>query len=103
MNSTLDVMAGLGVGAFLLIVAVKGNSSQLVTLAEQDKGFLKWAIAVGILYYLRGIPELHESITLLIAAAFVGLFLLSGPQIAQQAESFWNSLSSSTSSSTTGA
>lgn len=92
MNDSLDVISGAAIGVFLLAVVVKGNSPQLVTLAIRDKAFLKWAIAVGILFYLSGVKQLHSSVSLLITAAFVGLFLIAGDKIIPQAKSFWTSL-----------
>jgi hypothetical protein len=88
----LDTLAGLILGAFLLAVAVQGNSGKMLDLAKRDKAFLKWAIAVGILMYLYSIPELKDSAGLLIAAAFIGLGIGVGPQIGQQATEFWKSL-----------
>lgn len=94
-SDSLDVVSGIAVGVFLLAVVVKGNSSQLVELAEQDKSFLPWAIAVGILFYLKGIKVLQGPLTEIIAAAFIGLFLLSGANIATQAKTFWQSIGGS--------
>jgi hypothetical protein len=95
MSDSLDVVSGIALGVFLLTVVVKGNSPKLVELALRDKGFVKWAIAIGILFYLRDIPEMKGPVTLLIAAAFIGLFLLTGSQIAAQASTFWESLGAS--------
>lgn len=95
----MDVMAGLVVGIFFVTVAAKGNSQQALQLAIKDKAFLKWAIAVGLLNYLRGIPNLRGPVTLLITAAFIGLFLLSGSSISAEAKKFWASLGTATASS----
>jgi hypothetical protein len=91
-TDSLDVLAGVAVGTFLLAVVVRGNSTQLVTLAEQDKSFLPWAIAVGVLFYLRSVKVLQGPLTEIIAAAFIGLFLLAGTNIATQAKTFWSSI-----------
>jgi hypothetical protein len=99
-DSTLDIISGLAVGTYILVVAVRGNSEQLIQLAEADKAFLKWGIAVGILVYLRSIPDLHESVSLLIAATFIGLFMMAGPSIVQGAQTFWASLGASGSENT---
>lgn len=88
----LDTLAGLLIGAFLLTVAVRGNSGKLVDLAKRDHAFLQWAIAVGVLYYLYNVPQLHDVMGWLIVLAFLGLFLTSGPKIAEQATNFWHSL-----------
>lgn len=88
----LDTLAGISIGAFLLAVAVKGNGNKLIDLAKRDRGYLQWAIAVGILYYLYSVPELKESMGLLIAGSFIGLGLLAGPKIASEGGKFWQSL-----------
>jgi len=92
MSDSLDTLSGLAVGVFLLVVVVRGNASQLVALAERDKAFLKWAIAVGILFYLRNIKLLSGPASELIAAAFIGLFLIAGDKIIPQVKSFWASI-----------
>lgn len=93
MNSdSLDVLSGVAVGVFLLMVAVKGNSAQMVALAKRDKAFLKWAIAVGILFYMRQAKLLNGPVTEIIVAAFIGLFLIAGDKIIPQVQSFWKSI-----------
>jgi hypothetical protein len=92
MSDSLDVISGIAVGAFLLTVVVKGNSNALVEQAIADKAFLKWAVAIGILFYLRGVNDLRGPVTLLISAAFIGLFLIAGDKIIPQAKSFWQSI-----------
>lgn len=92
MNSTLDILSGAALGAYLISVAAHGNSSALLAEATQDKAFLKWAIAVAILYWLYSVPALKGPVSLLIAAAFIGLAFTSGTAISAQASSFWQSL-----------
>ncbi|MHB8387517.1 MAG: hypothetical protein ACYDAO_09385 [Thermoplasmataceae archaeon] len=89
-----DVLAGLIIGAYLLTIAVKGNTSKLIDLAKQDKAFLKWALAVALLAYLYRVKELRGVIGLLIVAAFVGFGLKNYSSIEKNAVSFWDSLSS---------
>jgi RsiW-degrading membrane proteinase PrsW (M82 family) len=91
-NDSLDVLSGVAVGVFLLVVVVKGNSNALVNEAKADVSFLPWAIAVGILFYLRSVPDLKGPVTELIGAAFIGLFLLGSSKIIPQAKSFWQSI-----------
>lgn len=90
----LDLIAGIAIGAFLLAVAAQGNSQKLVDLAKRDKDFVKWAIAVGILYYLYDVPALRPVFGYLIALAFVGLALIAmnNEKFSEQVSSFWNSL-----------
>lgn len=92
MSDSLDVLSGVAIGVFLLMVVVKGNSAQMVTLAEKDVGFIKWAIALGILFYLKDVPMLKGPLTEIIIAALVGLFLIAGDNIIPQAKSFWASI-----------
>lgn len=89
--NAIDTLAGVAVGAFLLAVAVNGNSPELIELAKRDKAFLKWAIALGILMYLYSIPEIKGPVSLLIFAAFIGLGLTAGSNIAEQGKKFWSS------------
>jgi hypothetical protein len=88
----LDTLAGIVIGVFLLTVASKGKTSEMVALAKRDKAFLQWALAVGILVYLRGIPALAEPVKWLIGLAFLGLFLAKYPEIEKNARIFWDSL-----------
>jgi hypothetical protein len=92
MDNSIDVISGIAVGTFLLTVVVKGNSKALVEQAIADKAFIKWAVAVGILFYLRDVSGLKGPVTLLITAAFIGLFLIAGDKIIPQAKSFWTAL-----------
>ena len=89
--SFLDTIAGLAVGAFLLAVAVQGNSKKFVETIKRDKAFLQWAVAIGILFYLYTIPELKGPIGMLIIAAFIGLGLVAGPKIFSEGGRFWQS------------
>jgi hypothetical protein len=90
--SALDTIAGVAVGGFLIAVAVNGNSHSLVEQASKDRGFLKWAVAVGILAYAYKLPEMSGPVTLIIAIAFLALFLQNGSKIVGEASRFWGSL-----------
>lgn len=90
--SALDTIAGVAVGGFLIVVAVNGNSRALVNQAQKDRGFLKWALAVGILAYAYKMPGMSEPVTLIIAIAFLALFLQNGQKIVTEASRFWASL-----------
>jgi hypothetical protein len=92
MDDSLDLIAGGAVGVFLLIVVVRGNSPQLVELAKRDKAFLPWVIALGVLFYLRGVKLLNGPVSELIAAALIGLFFIAGDKIIPQVKSFWQSI-----------
>lgn len=90
--SFLDTIAGVSIGAFLLAVAVQGNSKKMIELAKRDKAFIQWAVAVGILIYLYNVPALKSSAGLLIGAAFIGLGIVAGNKIFSEGGKFWNSL-----------
>jgi hypothetical protein len=91
--SALDTIAGVAVGGYLIAVAVNGNSQLLIDQAIADRGFIKWAVAVGIALYMYKIPGMAEPVTMIIVAAFLALFLKNGTKIAEQATAFWDSLS----------
>lgn len=90
--NAMDTLAGISFGFYLLMVAVKGNTKAMLELANRDKGFLQWAIALGILWYLYDIPELRGVVSMLILAAFIGLGLIAGDNIIKQGSAFFNSL-----------
>lgn len=90
--NAMDTLAGVSFGFYLLMVVIKGNSKAMVELAYRDRGFLQWAIALGILWYLYGIPELKGPVSMLILAAFIGLGLIAGDNIIKQGSAFFNSL-----------
>ena len=90
--SALDTIAGVAVGAYLVAVAVNGNSAALIDQAKKDKAFLKWGVAVGIAAYAYSIPEAKGPVTLIIFAAFLGLFLNNGAKIVNSASQFWDAL-----------
>lgn len=91
--ASLDTIAGLAVGGFLVSVALHGNSDALIAQAKKDRAFIKWAIAVGIAAYAYKLPGAAAPVTLIITAAFLAMFLKNGTQIAEQADLFWKSLS----------
>jgi hypothetical protein len=90
--SALDTISGVAIGGFLITVAVKGNSPELIEQAKKDRGFLKWAVAVGVLAYIRTIPGMSGPVTSVIAIAFLALFIKNGTKIANQASQFWSVL-----------
>ena len=91
MNS-IDLIAGGAVGGYLLTVAMRGNTAKFFALAKRDKAFIKWGIAVAVLGYLYTLPNMHQAIGLIIAMAFLGLFLTNGSKIADGVDNFWKFL-----------
>jgi len=93
--SALDTIAAIGVGTYLISVAFQGNGEKLIDTLQEDKAFVKWALAVGIALYAYKIPEARGIVTLIITAAFIGLFLQQGTKISENASAIWNSLGDS--------
>lgn len=85
----LDTTAGIILGAYLIAVAVNGNSGLLLTYAQRDKAFLAWAVAVGVIYYLHTIPELKGPVSILIAMAFVGFGINAGVKFQDNIKNIW--------------
>ena len=94
--SALDTLSGVAVGTYLIAVAINGNSQALIEQAKKDRGFLKWAAAVGILAYVYSIPGMSEPVAMIIFIAFLALFLENGTKITTQASSFWATLGGNT-------
>lgn len=90
--SALDTIATLGAGAYILTVAVNGNAGKMVDLAKRDKAFLKWLIALAILWYMYNTEILGKEMTLILTMVFVGLFITSGAKITEGFAEFWKFL-----------
>jgi hypothetical protein len=88
----IDALAGLFIGIFLVAVASKGKSRDMVKLAEQDKSFLKFAIAIAILVWLLSVQTIHPMIALLIFGALLGLFYNKGDTITTNVKALWAKL-----------
>lgn len=74
--NALDLLAGLFAGGYMVGVVMRGKTPELMALAKRDSGFLKWAAALAVLFYLRSLPDLTGIADSLIAAAIFA-FLLS--------------------------
>lgn len=88
----LDTLSGVLIGLYLLSVAVKGNTTDLIAQAKKDKAFLQWGVAVAILVYLHGIPEFKGPVRTIIIIAFFGLFLSQSENIQKNVGLFWKQL-----------
>jgi len=88
----MNTLATFLIGVYLLVVTVRGNSKELISLAVRDKGFLKWGVAVLILLYLRSIKILGKDFNLLIIMAFIGLFINNGDKISEGFKKIWSNL-----------
>lgn len=90
--SALDLIAGLIVGGYLVGVVVRGNTGELIELAKRDKAFLKWAIAIAALFYLRQFAGTQGIIDGLISAAIVGFLLANITAIKKNASEIWTTI-----------
>lgn len=88
----LDSIAGVAMGIFLLTVASKGKTGAMIDLVKRDRAFLQWAVALGILLYLHGIPELAGPVKWLIVLALIGLFLSKSDTIKENLTLFWQQI-----------
>jgi hypothetical protein len=48
----INSAAAIFLGAYLILVSVRGNASTLIATLPQDKGFIKWGAAMLVLYAL---------------------------------------------------
>ncbi|HUW45816.1 MAG TPA: hypothetical protein VMW50_08470 [Dehalococcoidia bacterium] len=87
--SALDGISALLLGVYLLAVSVKGNSRRLMQLAERDKAFLPWIIALAVLLYLYRIPALKGPVSLLIAAALIAFGMQAGRPFSDKVAALW--------------
>lgn len=75
----LNAICGAALGIFILIIALQGKAPQAYELAKRDWEFVLWAGAIALLAASKDyLGELADS---LIAAAFIGFFLLNTPAI----------------------
>lgn len=91
---SLDIIASILIGAYLLAVSLAGNSGELISQAKKDVGFLKWALALGVLWYLYGIKELRGVISLLIVGAIIGFLLIAGGKFTGGVSDLWAKIGS---------
>lgn len=91
---TANGIAALALGAYLLVVVARGNAGQLYTLIKSEAGFIKWGVAVTIVWYLSTRPEMGELGTGLIAIAALGLAIkvANDPTIISGVARVWNAL-----------
>ena len=90
--NALDLIAGLIIGGFMVGAVARGKTADLIALAKRDAGFLKWAIALAALFYIRQLPDINGIATGLTAAALIAFLLLNINSISKNAAQIWNSL-----------
>ena len=90
--NALDIIAGLIVGGVMVGAVARGKTADLIALAKRDAGFLKWAIALAALFYVKQIPDVSGIANGLIAAAIIGFLLLNVGPITSNASQVWGAL-----------
>lgn len=90
--SALDTIASIAAGGYVLTVAINGNASNMVDLAKRDKAFLKWLIALAVLWYIYKTKMFGKEMALILMMVFVGLFISAGANITDGFKNFWKYL-----------
>lgn len=90
--SALDLIAGLFIGGYMVGAVARGKTPDLIALAKRDADFLKWAIALAVLFYLRSLPDVSGIATALTTAAILGMLISNIPQIQSNATALWAKL-----------
>jgi len=92
--NNLDLLASVGVGTFLIVAVARGreNTEKMISLAKRDASFIKWAIALAVLIYLRQNKTFGELGNMLIFAAFLGIGLNAGSKISAGISQLWKKL-----------
>lgn len=90
--SALDLIAGLIIGGYMVGAVARGKTPDLIALAKRDADFLKWAIALALLFYVRSIPDVSGIATALTAAAILGFLLSNIGPIQSNAIALWGKL-----------
>lgn len=70
-----DGIAAILVGAYLAVVAYNGQLPALFSMLKQEKNFIAFLAAAGIIYWIYNHPATHEIGIALILVAFVGMGL----------------------------
>lgn len=71
MNRALDGILGVGLGAYLIAVVLKGNSKTLINYLGEEVGYLEFLTAIYLLYLLHGYgPTQKITDALMIGAIF---------------------------------
>lgn len=79
-------------GVYLLYVGSRGNGAQFVSEVGKSGGFIKWLVAVVIIYWLYRSRVTHDIAVPLIGIAAVAFVLNSLPQLKSQFSEVWNKL-----------
>lgn len=95
---TANGVAAIALGAYLLVVVAQGNARALFALIKQETGFIKWGVAVAILWWLSTRPEMGELGAGLLAIVILGLAIkiANDPTILSGVTAAWNALPNAT-------
>jgi hypothetical protein len=93
-SSVANGIAAVAVGAFILTALVKGNGSQLWTMVKGETGFIKWGIAVAIIWWIATRKEFGSIGPMLIFVAVIGVAfkIATDPTIMSGITNAWNAL-----------
>lgn len=98
--SDANAMAALAVGAYILVAIFRGNGAQLWTLIKGEAGFIKWGIAVALLWWIANLPEFKNTG---LGPSLIGVMILGmafkiadDPTILNSIKATWNALPNST-------
>lgn len=91
-------IGAIAIGAFLLTAIIRGNGSQLATLLKGEGGFIKWSIAVGILWFIATRKDIGPIGPALITVVVLGVAikLANDPTLLSGITGTWNALPTST-------
>lgn len=90
--NALDLIAGLIIGGYMVGAVTRGKTADLIALAKRDAAFLKWAVALASLFYLRQLQDVTGIADGLIAAAIIAFLLLNVGPITTNARTILASL-----------
>lgn len=92
----------LAIGAYILVCVARGNGQALWTLIKNEGGFIKWGVAVSILWWLATRPELGDVGTGLITVTILGLAIRAAndPAIINGIAAAWRALPDSKATAT---
>ena len=87
-----SAIASLIIGAFVVKVATAGNAKRMSELAVEEKGFVKWFLALAVLMYIKNVPALSKIGGELVFMALLGFTITALPNLQSEIKTFWSNL-----------